>query len=178
MTEEMAVEQQNSYWSRNLREKDPFWETFLPQGPTMSAWHPKLTRKLQRDLPHVVAVAKCLSEEMEGLCVWHEEDKRLTGLKQELGISFINPICLKWEQRRTGDRDFYFVHSFYFQECSYPVPPPSILEIHVHKHTDSLTTHTYTHKPHRMTAQLGCVQGAQAGVVWSVCMRVCGRICR
>lgn len=28
-----------------------------------------------------------------------------------------------------------------------------------------------------MTAQLGCVRGAQAGVVWSVRMRVCGRIC-
>ncbi len=28
-----------------------------------------------------------------------------------------------------------------------------------------------------MTAQLGCVRGARAGVVWSVCMWVCGRIC-
>ena len=58
-------------------------------------------------------------------------------------------------------------------------PTPIVLEIHVHKHTDSLPPHTYihTHTLGRMTAQLGCVRGARAGVVWSVCMRVCGRIC-
>lgn len=63
------------------------------------------------------------------------------------------------------------------------VHPLHILEIYVHKHTDSLPappppyTHTHTYMLGRMTAQLGCVRGARAGVVWSVCIRVCGRIC-
>lgn len=87
------------HWPRTLREEDLFWKTSVPQGPLSRPDIPELTRKLQQDLPRVVAAALRLSEEMEGLCMWHEEDKRLTGLKQELGISFINPICLEWERQ-------------------------------------------------------------------------------
>lgn len=55
----------------------------------------------------------------------------------------------------------------------FPIPPPSFWK---YTCTNTLTL-MHTHTLSRMTAQLGCVRGAQAGVVWSVCMRVCGRIC-
>ena len=137
------------HWPRVLTEEDLFWETSVPQGPLSRPDIPELTRKLQQDLPHVVAVALRLSEEMEGLCMWHEEDKRLTGLKQELGISFINPICLEWERQGAEGSLFATILILLLLGVL-----PHILKIHVHKHTDSLPacllpappqTHTHTH---------------------------------
>lgn len=167
------------HWPRTLREEDLFWKTSVPQGPLSRPDIPELTRKLQQDLPRVVAAALRLSEEMEGLCMWHEEDKRLTGLKQELGISFINPICLEWEQQGAEGSLFATILILLLLGVFTPstswkytctntqiaclLPPPH--------------THTHTYMLGRMTAQLGCVRGARAGVVWSVCIRVCGRIC-
>lgn len=81
-------------------------------------------------------MAQCLSEKIEGLWMWNEKDKRLTGLKQELHISFINAICLEWERWGPGYQDLYFVH-FWFccQEC---------FQSHPH-HLGNTRAQTHTH---------------------------------